>query len=69
MLHAAETVEANKTKRNGMLTKGVRLLQDNTPVHNSHITQAEVLSCGYDILPHLFMLLTLRHLTFTSFRP
>lgn len=44
--------EAIKTKRHRMLTKGVCLLQDNAPVHISHIAQMEALSCGYDILPH-----------------
>ena len=41
-----------KLKRRGMLTKGVRLLQDNAPVHNSHVAQIEARSCGYEILPH-----------------
>ena len=43
---------AIKTERRGMLTKGVRLLQDNAPVHNSRVAQTEALSCGYEILPH-----------------
>ena len=41
-----------KTERRGMLTRGVRLLQDNAPVHNSHVAQTEARSCGYEILPH-----------------
>lgn len=44
--------EALKTKRRRILTKGVRPLQDNAPVHNSHIAQMKAPSCGYDILPH-----------------
>ena len=44
--------DAIKLKRRGMLTKGVRLLQDNAPVHNSHVAQTEARSCGYEILPH-----------------
>ena len=41
-----------KTERRGMLTRGVRLLQDNAPVHNLHVAQTETRSCGYEILPH-----------------
>lgn len=44
--------EANKNKRRGMLTKGVRLLRGNAPVHNSHIAQMEARCCGFKILPH-----------------
>ena len=44
--------EAIKTKRHSMPTEGVRLLQDNAPVHNSHIAQTEAQSCDYEILPH-----------------
>lgn len=49
---AAELREAIKSKRRGMLTKGVRLLQDNAPVHNSHVAQMEARCCGFEILPH-----------------
>ncbi|KAL1474652.1 hypothetical protein MTO96_020541 [Rhipicephalus appendiculatus] len=35
-----------------MLTKGARLLQDNAPVHNSHVAQMEARCCGFEILPH-----------------
>ena len=42
---------AIKTERRGMLTKGVRLIQDNAPVHNSPVAQTEALSCGNEILP------------------
>ncbi|XP_063884716.1 histone-lysine N-methyltransferase SETMAR-like [Scylla paramamosain] len=45
--------EAIKSERRGMLTKGVRLLQDNAPVHNAHVAQTKARSCGYEILPHL----------------
>ncbi|CAI5792688.1 Hypothetical predicted protein [Podarcis lilfordi] len=44
--------KAIKIERCGMLTKGVRLLQDNAPVHNLHVAQREARSCGYEILPH-----------------
>lgn len=44
--------EAIKTKRRGMLTKGVHILQDNAPAHNSNVAQMEARSCGYNILPH-----------------
>nr|XP_027217772.1 histone-lysine N-methyltransferase SETMAR-like [Penaeus vannamei] len=43
--------EAIITKEQGTLAKGVRLLQDNVPVHNSHVAQIEKWSCGY-ILPN-----------------
>nr|XP_027238070.1 histone-lysine N-methyltransferase SETMAR-like [Penaeus vannamei] len=43
--------EAIKTKRRGMLTKGVCLLQDNALAHSSHIAQIEWRSFGF-ILPH-----------------
>lgn len=42
--------------RNQEAQNFVHLLQDNVPVHNSHITQKEVLSCGYDIRIHLLLL-------------
>ena len=41
-----------KTERRSMLTKGVRFLEDNAPVHNSRVAQTEALSCSYEILPH-----------------
>ena len=40
------------TKQLAMLTKDVRLLQDNVPVHNSYIAPTEAQSCGYEILLH-----------------
>lgn len=45
-----------------MLTKGVCFLQDNVPVHNSHIAQVGAWSWGYNILI-LVILLTWQHLT------
>lgn len=36
-----------------MLTKGVRLLQDNAPVHSSHFAPMVARSYGYGILPRL----------------
>ena len=61
--------EAIKLKRHSMLTRGVHLLQDTAPVHNSHTAQTEMRSCGYEILPHPIILLTWHHLTFTCFQP
>lgn len=44
--------EAIKSKRRGMLTEGVRLLQDNASVHNSYVAQMEARCCGFEVLPH-----------------
>lgn len=44
--------EASTTNRREKLTKGVCLLQGNIPVHNSHSSQMEAWSHGYDLLPH-----------------
>ena len=44
--------EAIKIKRRGKISKGILLLQDNAPVHNSHVTRSEARACGYEILPH-----------------
>ncbi len=60
--------EAIKTERRGMLTKGIHLLQDNAPVHNTHVAQMNAWSCGYEILPHSLTLPTSHHLTSTSFQ-
>lgn len=57
--------EVFKAKRCRVLTKGVCLLQDSALVPNPHIAQMKALFFGYDIL----FLLTLHHLTFTSFHP
>ncbi|XP_076455803.1 glycerophosphocholine cholinephosphodiesterase ENPP6-like [Babylonia areolata] len=61
--------EAIKAERRGMLTKGVRLQQDNTPVHILHVVLTEARSCGSEILAHPLTLPTSHHLTFTSFQP
>lgn len=44
--------EAIKIKRRGKISKGILLLQDNAPVHNSHVARSEARACGYEILPH-----------------
>jgi len=44
--------EAIKIKRRGKISKGILLLQDNAPVHNSHVTRSEAQVCGCEILPH-----------------
>ena len=44
--------EAIKIKRRGMISKGILLLQDNAPVHNSHVARSEARACGYEILSH-----------------
>ncbi|XP_076029793.1 histone-lysine N-methyltransferase SETMAR-like [Oratosquilla oratoria] len=44
--------ETIKIKRRGKISKGVLLLQDNTPVHNSHVARSEARACGYEILLH-----------------
>ena len=41
-----------KSKRRGKLTKGVLLLQDNAPVHKSHIAMAAAEECGYQLVEH-----------------
>ncbi|XP_076461720.1 histone-lysine N-methyltransferase SETMAR-like [Babylonia areolata] len=62
--------QSSKPERRGMLTKGVRLLQDNALVHNSHVAQVEARSCSYEILLHpLTTLPTSHHQTSTSFHP
>lgn len=40
------------SKPRGMLTKVVRLLQNNVLVHNAHVAQTKARSCSYEILPH-----------------
>jgi len=44
--------EAIKIKRRDKISKGILLLQDNAPVHNSHVARSEAQACGYEILPH-----------------
>jgi histone-lysine N-methyltransferase SETMAR len=41
-----------KEIRRGKLTRGVLLLQDNAPVHNSNVSKVAVADCGYELLPH-----------------
>ncbi len=44
--------DAIKTKRRGMLTKGVLLLQDNASSHTAVATTTFAAQCGYHILDH-----------------
>jgi len=44
--------EKIKAKRRGMIGKGVLLLQDNAPAHNSVVAQQTARACGFQILPH-----------------
>ena len=39
-------------KRQGKLTRGVLLLQDNAPAHTSQVTMTAATVCGFEILPH-----------------
>ena len=39
--------EAIKIKRRGKISKGILLLQDNAPVHNSRVARSETQACGY----------------------
>lgn len=41
-----------KTKRRGMLTKGVVFHHDNAPAHTSAVAMSAIQSCGFEILPH-----------------
>lgn len=43
--------EAIKSHRSCMINKVVQILQENTPVPNSHVTQMEVGSCVEKIFP------------------
>ena len=61
--------EAIEIKRQGKISKGILLLQDNAPVHNSHVDRSEARACGYEILPHPPYSPTLHPLTFTSSQP
>ena len=61
--------EAIKINRRCKISKGILLLQDNAPVHNSCVTRSEAQVCGYELLPHPPTLLTLHPLTFTSSQP
>ena len=44
--------QAIKQKRQGMLTAGVLLLHDNTPVHKLWVAQAAIWECGFEQLNH-----------------
>ena len=44
--------DAIKEKRQGMLTRGVWLLHDNTPIHKSMTAQQAVRDCGFVQLDH-----------------
>ena len=44
--------DAIKQKRRGMITRGVRLLADNAPVHTCQAAAVEARRCGFEILPH-----------------
>lgn len=44
--------DAIKKKRRGMLSRTVRLLHDNTPVHKVTIAQVAAKDCGFQELPH-----------------
>ena len=39
-------------KRQGKLTRGVLLLQDNAPAHTSQVAMTAATECGFEILPH-----------------
>ena len=44
--------EAIKIKWRGKLSKGILLLHDDAPLHNSRVTRSEAQACGYELLPH-----------------
>ena len=54
-------------KRQGKLTQGVLLLQDNAPVHTSQVVMTITTECGLEILPHPPFLLIWHLLTFYLF--
>ena len=39
-------------KRRGKMTRGVLLLQADSPTHNSQVTMTAATECGFEILPH-----------------
>ncbi|XP_044264614.1 histone-lysine N-methyltransferase SETMAR-like [Tribolium madens] len=41
-----------REKLRGKLTRGVRLLHDNAPVHTAGVTQAAILDCGFQQIDH-----------------
>jgi len=44
--------DAIKEKRRGMLSRGVRLLHDNAPVHTAAVAKAAVKECGFEEIEH-----------------
>lgn len=44
--------EKIKERRRGMLAKGVLFLQDNAPVHKSHIAMNSIRDLGFELLDH-----------------
>ena len=54
-------------KRQGKLTRGVLLLQDNVPVHTSQVAMTIATECGFEIRPHPPFLLIWHLLTFYLF--
>lgn len=41
-----------KEIRRDKLSRGVLLLQDNAPAHNSNVAKLAIADCGYELLPH-----------------
>lgn len=44
--------EAIKEKRRGKLSRGVRLLHDNAPVHTAAVAKGAIVKCGFQELSH-----------------
>ena len=44
--------EEIKSKRRGRLTRGIRLLHDNAPVHTCNVAQAVIADCGFQTINH-----------------
>ena len=44
--------DAIKEKRRGTLSRGVRLLHDNAPVHTAAVAKAVVKECGFEEFEH-----------------
>jgi len=45
--------DAIKEKRRGTLSRGVRLLHDNAPVHTAAVAKAAEKECGFEEIDHL----------------
>ena len=41
-----------KQKRRGMLSNGVKLLFDNSPVHKANVSQDAIAECGFQVIDH-----------------